>query len=37
MLRSYLYMRPGALIEGVTVPSSKGVPTMLYRARAVAV
>ena len=31
-----LYMRPGALIEGVTtVPSSKGVPTMLYRARAV--
>ena len=25
-------MCPGALIEGVTVPSSKGVPTMLYRA-----
>ena len=22
----------GALIEGVIVPSSKGVPTMLYRA-----
>ena len=25
-------MCPGALIEGVTVPSSKGVPTLLYRA-----